>query len=96
MQKNNFSKHFFYMYPFIAGEKNFAIKIFTYFFYLHFLFPGKNKLTKAMNNSPHPQAFSHHLKVQESDIDELGHVNSAVYLRYVQEVAAAHLGACSV
>jgi acyl-CoA thioester hydrolase len=34
--------------------------------------------------------FSHCLEVQESDIDELGHVNNVVYLRWVQEVAAAH------
>ena len=43
-----------------------------------------------MNNSPNPKAFMHPIKVQESDIDELGHVNNVVYLRYVQEVAAAH------
>jgi len=34
--------------------------------------------------------FSHQIKVQESDIDELGHVNNVVYLRWVQEVATAH------
>lgn len=28
--------------------------------------------------------------VRESDIDELGHVNNTVYLRWVQEVAIAH------
>ena len=43
-----------------------------------------------MNNNLHPQAFRHQLKVQDSDIDELGHVNNVVYLRWVQEVAAAH------
>lgn len=43
-----------------------------------------------MNNNPHPKAFPHQLTVQENDIDELGHVNNVVYLRYVQEVAAAH------
>ena len=35
-------------------------------------------------------AFRHRIPVQESDIDELGHVNNVVYLRWVQEVAAAH------
>jgi acyl-CoA thioester hydrolase len=28
--------------------------------------------------------------VADADIDELGHVNNAVYLRWVQEVATAH------
>lgn len=36
------------------------------------------------------QKFSLTIQVQESDIDELGHVNNVVYLRWVQEVAAAH------
>ncbi|EMR03997.1 acyl-CoA thioesterase [Cesiribacter andamanensis] len=35
-------------------------------------------------------AFCHTLSVQQRDIDELGHVNNVVYLRWVQEVAAAH------
>ncbi|KAA5543484.1 acyl-CoA thioesterase [Adhaeribacter rhizoryzae] len=35
-------------------------------------------------------AFKHTIKVQEPDIDELGHVNNVVYLRWVQEVATAH------
>jgi acyl-CoA thioester hydrolase len=39
---------------------------------------------------PHPDKFSHSLKVSEQDIDILGHVNNVVYLRYVQEVATAH------
>ena len=30
------------------------------------------------------------MKVASEDIDELGHVNNVVYVRYVQEVAAAH------
>lgn len=39
---------------------------------------------------PHSDKFSLQIQVQESDIDELGHVNNVVYLRWVQEVAAAH------
>lgn len=35
---------------------------------------------------PHEQI----VVVRESDIDELGHVNNTVYLRWVQEVAIAH------
>ena len=34
--------------------------------------------------------FSHLIKVQEADIDELGHVNNVIYLRWVQDVATAH------
>ena len=30
------------------------------------------------------------IQVQPSDIDELGHVNNVVYLRWVQDVAVAH------
>ncbi|MBW3544493.1 MAG: acyl-CoA thioesterase [Bacteroidetes bacterium] len=39
---------------------------------------------------PPKDAFSHSIAVAQSDIDELGHVNNVVYLRWVQEVAAAH------
>ncbi|MGV3589867.1 MAG: acyl-CoA thioesterase [Adhaeribacter sp.] len=35
-------------------------------------------------------AFKYAIKVHEPDIDELGHVNNVVYLRWVQEVATAH------
>src|SRR5688572_13819466 len=34
--------------------------------------------------------FSITIFVQKNDIDELGHVNNVVYVRWVQEVAAAH------
>ena len=34
--------------------------------------------------------FSLSIPIRENDIDELGHVNNVVYLRWVQEVAAAH------
>ena len=37
-----------------------------------------------------PERFSLHLRVQPADIDELGHVNNLVYLRWVQEAAIAH------
>src|SRR5262249_6229065 len=39
-----------------------------------------------MKNTP----FHHLLKVRPEDIDELGHVNNVVYVRYIQDVAAAH------
>jgi acyl-CoA thioester hydrolase len=34
--------------------------------------------------------FEHKITIENSDIDELGHVNNVVYVRWVQEVAAAH------
>lgn len=34
--------------------------------------------------------FSHDLTVQPGDIDEQGHVNNVVYLRWIQDVAVAH------
>jgi acyl-CoA thioester hydrolase len=34
--------------------------------------------------------FTMPLSIQAEDIDALGHVNNVVYLRWVQEVAAAH------
>lgn len=37
-----------------------------------------------------PRRFAHEIVVADVDIDELGHVNNAVYLRYVEEVAKAH------
>jgi acyl-CoA thioester hydrolase len=35
-------------------------------------------------------AFELRIHVQPADIDELGHVNNIVYLRWVQEAAVAH------
>jgi acyl-CoA thioester hydrolase len=34
--------------------------------------------------------FELHLAIAPADIDDLGHVNNVVYLRWVQEVASAH------
>ena len=34
--------------------------------------------------------FDHPVTVHEDDIDELGHVNNTVYLRWVQDAATAH------
>jgi acyl-CoA thioester hydrolase len=39
---------------------------------------------------PAVEPFEHAIRVEASDIDVLGHVNNAVYLRWVQDVAAAH------
>jgi acyl-CoA thioester hydrolase len=44
-----------------------------------------------MTATPQNQSdFSITIFVQKNDIDELGHVNNVVYVRWVQEVAAAH------
>ena len=37
-----------------------------------------------------PERFPIRVRVQPADIDELGHVNNLVYLRWVQEAAIAH------
>ena len=34
--------------------------------------------------------FKHPITILSSDIDEMGHVNNVVYLRWVQDVAEAH------
>ena len=34
--------------------------------------------------------FSYTIRVQADEIDELGHVNNTVYLRYAEDVARAH------
>lgn len=34
--------------------------------------------------------YQHKIEVSGDDIDELGHVNNVVYVRWVQDVAAAH------
>lgn len=35
-------------------------------------------------------SFYHNITVRSEDIDQMGHVNNVVYLRYVQETAEAH------
>ena len=37
-----------------------------------------------------PHAYAHAFTVEASDIDQLGHANNVAYLRWVQDVAAAH------
>ncbi len=34
--------------------------------------------------------YTHFITVQPEDIDQMGHVNNVVYLRYAQETAEAH------
>ncbi len=40
-----------------------------------------------------PAAFELAVAVQPADIDELGHVNNVIYLRWVQDAAVAHWNA---
>jgi acyl-CoA thioester hydrolase len=37
-----------------------------------------------------PEVFEVEIPVQPDDIDQMGHVNNVVYLRWVQEAATAH------
>lgn len=39
---------------------------------------------------PSTERFDLPITIEESDIDQLGHVNNTVYLRWVQEAAVAH------
>ena len=43
-----------------------------------------------MNADKTPEMFQLVVRVGEADIDALGHVNNVVYLKWVQDVAAAH------
>lgn len=43
-----------------------------------------------MKAEPPPHVFEISVPVQPADIDQQNHVNNAVYLRWVQEVATAH------
>jgi acyl-CoA thioester hydrolase len=43
-----------------------------------------------MSDSPPSHAFSHTFNVEQSDIDELGHANNVVWVRWVNEAAIAH------
>ncbi|UCF19311.1 MAG: acyl-CoA thioesterase [Gemmatimonadota bacterium] len=43
-----------------------------------------------MNADSANQSYELRVGIQPADIDELGHVNNVVYLRWVQEAAVAH------
>jgi len=54
-------------------------------------------LNPAINPMPHlptltepTQSFKRSYTVQAADIDQLGHVNNTVYLKYMEETALAH------
>lgn len=48
-----------------------------------------------VNMQPAAVPFELIIRIEPSDIDELGHVNNVTYLRWVQEVAVAHWKASS-
>jgi acyl-CoA thioester hydrolase len=43
-----------------------------------------------MSHHPSDKDFSISITVQPADIDDMAHVNNVVYVRWVQDVAAAH------
>src|SRR5258708_5095810 len=45
---------------------------------------------RAVTDGRRPARFEQTIDVQPEDIDEQGHVNNVVYLRWVQDVAGAH------
>ncbi|MEO7963608.1 MAG: thioesterase family protein [Gemmatimonadaceae bacterium] len=47
-------------------------------------------MTDQTSATPETGRFEISVDVTPDDIDELGHVNNVVYLRWVQDVAAAH------
>ncbi len=47
-------------------------------------------MTAELTNDPSTERYELPLTVEQSDIDQLGHVNNTVYLRWVQEAAVAH------
>lgn len=49
-----------------------------------------NKPPADTKPAPSPASFAHSLLATKEDIDEMGHVNNVVYVRWIQEVAAAH------
>ena len=48
-----------------------------------------------MNNHPSDEPYDLPITVSQGDIDQLGHVNNIVYLRWVQEAAIAHWNAAA-
>jgi len=42
------------------------------------------------HNAPPAHAYAHAFSVQQTDIDELGHANNVVWVRWVNEAAIAH------
>lgn len=54
---------------------------------------GYTRSMQAHHFDPHPSAYVHAFRVEASDIDELGHANNIVWVRWVNEAAIAHASA---
>lgn len=50
-------------------------------------------MTEAFAPPPGRRLFTQRLAVQPDDIDQFGHVNNMVYVRWVQDMAGAHWAA---
>jgi acyl-CoA thioester hydrolase len=46
--------------------------------------------TASASLDSNPEHFELRIQIQPADIDELGHVNNVVYVRWVQDIATAH------
>ncbi len=51
---------------------------------------GTTSKWRSMSNNPLTERFDLPIVIKMDDIDELGHVNNVVYLRWVQDAAVAH------
>lgn len=51
--------------------------------------------TAAAAAAPSPERFELPITVLPGDIDDLGHVNNVVYLRWIQDIAIAHWSAAA-
>jgi len=49
-----------------------------------------DRLLFPATTAPEPERFDLEIEIRPADIDELGHVNNTVYVRWVQEAAIAH------
>jgi len=52
--------------------------------------PAVNPMPQLPTLSDPVQSFKRRYTVQPADIDQLGHVNNTVYLKYMEETALAH------
>ncbi|MGB2958358.1 MAG: acyl-CoA thioesterase [Bacteroidota bacterium] len=48
-----------------------------------------------MESSPSPERYEIEVRIEPADIDQLGHVNNVVYLRWVHDAAVAHWSAAA-
>ena len=56
---------------------------------------GGSDIQMSTDSPPAADRFERPVVIEDTDIDELGHVNNVVYVRWVQEIATAHWGAAA-